>query len=258
MPHYMPERKRRSSQLRTIFPLFPGRLCHCRKPLHRKLKCEPLEDRSLLAATISVGDHILLPDTADQKIDIFVSGGDAVAGVELFFQIADGGPEVGGSHDGPAITAVDILTDTIFDGVSTSQTGSLVTDQVAQYGTTTDSGSTTATGLLATLTVDTTGFTADNAGNPWELRLGSTLAGNSSFPGVTTLVIDGTISIAGNPTIITGHHFLLPDTPDQQIEIYAEGGGDVSGAELFLQVADGGRDAAVERSMARQLRGSTC
>ncbi len=38
------------------------------------------------AATIDVGDHTLLPNTPGQTISIMVSGGDEVAGFNLFAQ----------------------------------------------------------------------------------------------------------------------------------------------------------------------------
>ena len=64
--------------------------------------------------TISIGDHLLEPDRPDQQIAIVVAGGLPVQGVELNLQVADGGPELGGLQDGPAIQDIDILNGTIF------------------------------------------------------------------------------------------------------------------------------------------------
>ena len=161
-------------------------------------RLEPLEERRMLSVTIDAGDHVLLPDTPGQEIEIYVSGADAVSGVEIYVQIADGGPEAGGKIDGPSVTGADLLTDTIFAENNTGQAGMLLVDQIAQFGTTTSSDTVDADGLLATVTIDTTGFMATSAGNPWALMLSPTLAGNSNFPQVTTTVVNGTITIGGN------------------------------------------------------------
>ena len=78
------------------------------------------------AATIDVGNHTLLPNTPGQIVPIMVGGGDAVAGFNLFAQVGDGGPELSEfgflpGVDGPAITAVDLKSDTIFSSVSGPQ-----------------------------------------------------------------------------------------------------------------------------------------
>ena len=46
------------------------------------------------AASIDVGNHLLLPNTAGQKIAIYVTGGDPIVSVDLLVQICDGGPEL--------------------------------------------------------------------------------------------------------------------------------------------------------------------
>ena len=45
-----------------------------------RLRLERLESRRVLAPLIDVGVHTLLPDTPDQELPIYVSGGDPVAG----------------------------------------------------------------------------------------------------------------------------------------------------------------------------------
>ena len=74
------------------------------------------------AATITVGEYLLDPDTSGQPIYITVAGGDLVPGLNLFAQVGDGGPELADhglppGTDGPAITEVDLKTGTIFDGM---------------------------------------------------------------------------------------------------------------------------------------------
>jgi len=156
---------------------------------------------SLAAADplIEVGTHELLPNTPSQTVRLFVSGGDAVQGLNFNLQVADGGPEVpGGSIDGPAITDVDILTATIFDGNNTGaqdvlQDLGLDYPQAAVYTTTTLSGTVAADGLLATVTIDTTGFYYGT----WDLRMEDTFNGPTDFAGIGATVLDGSITIQG-------------------------------------------------------------
>jgi len=157
------------------------------------------------AATIDVGTHILAPNTPGQKLTIFVSGGDEVQGGEFYFQVADGGPEAGGSIDGPDITVADIFGDassgplTIFTLNNTGEAapGSLV-PQFWTSGTTTASGTVSANGTLGVVTVDTTGFFSGS----WELKVKDTLMGDSRFPGVSTTVNNGRITIVPEPSTL--------------------------------------------------------
>ena len=117
------------------------------------------------AATIDVGNHSLLPNTSGQIVSIMVSGGDEVAGFNLFAQVGDGGPELSAygippGIDGPAITAVDLKSGTIFSGVADPQDDQAGIPQVAisSIEFSTPGASTIADGLLASLTIDTTGF----------------------------------------------------------------------------------------------------
>ena len=63
---------------------------------------------------INVGDHALAPNTPGQIVVIPVSGGDAVQGINLLVQVADGGPPLGGTlNSGPKITDISITTGTM-------------------------------------------------------------------------------------------------------------------------------------------------
>lgn len=156
------------------------------------------------AATIHVGDHQLIPNVAGQQIEIFVTGGEAVSGVNLFVQVGDGGPELGDfgvapGTDGPAITAVDLKTDTIFALVPNDQDDLPGLPQVAissiEFG---SPGQTTlAEGKLVTLTLDTRGFQSGS----WELRLTNVLFElpngpfETDFAGVGIDIVNGSINI---------------------------------------------------------------
>ena len=122
---------------------------------------------------INVGDHTLLPNTPGQTIDISVSGGIPVEGLNFNVQVADGFPDgvPPGTVDGPNITGVDVLgtasKPTIFFGNSTVPQQIRFDAQVWSVSTTTSSGFVSTAGLLAILTIDTTGW----FGGVWTLAL---------------------------------------------------------------------------------------
>lgn len=142
---------------------------------------------------VLTGDHVLLPNTPNQVIPILVAGDYAVQGLNLHVQIADGGPEAGGTSDGPAIQAVDLVGNadmpTVFTGNNGGQTAGTVLPQVQAWEIMTVAGTVSAGGLLATLTIDTTGFWKDPAGSSsWPVLLADTTSGSTGF-----------VSFAGNP-----------------------------------------------------------
>ncbi len=155
--------------------------------------------RAPAAIYIDVGDHLLLPNTPGQTVFITVSAdaADAVAGCNFNAQIAGGGIAYGGQA-GPAISAVDMETGTIFAGNNTGQSdlGSLA--QLATLSIVTASGTVPADGLLATLTIDTTGLATPGA--TWPLELGQTLNGPTDFAPAPAVITEGTIQIIPEPT----------------------------------------------------------
>lgn len=126
---------------------------------------------------ITVGNNILLPNRAGQTVQLFVTGGQQVPGLDLFAWVAGGGTANGGTA-GPVISNVNLTSGTIFAGHNGGQVNisALPTQAYSGY-VTTDSGTVAASGLLATLTIDTTGF---NGGAIYPLRL------NTSGPAGTT------------------------------------------------------------------------
>jgi hypothetical protein len=157
-----------------------------------------LLSRFASAAVIVVGDHELLPDTPNQLVPIFVTGGDAVQGLNLYAQIADGGPAAGGTILGPAVTDADVLTGTIFELNNTGVQDPGSVAQLIARTVTTDTGSVPATGLLATLKISTVGFTSGT----WALNLGNTRSGPTDFTIVPITITDGSIKIVPEPVMI--------------------------------------------------------
>ena len=143
---------------------------------------------------IVVGEHELLPDTPNQSIEIMVSGGDNVQGLNFRVQVADGGthPMAGGSIDGPMISNIDLLSGTIFDGNNTGQNDILSLPQVWVQSTTSANDTVPADGLLATVTIDTTGFMEGE----FDLRVGDTLDNATDFAGVAVDITDGLLRIS--------------------------------------------------------------
>lgn len=147
--------------------------------------------------TIDVGTYSLLPNTADQKIELFVTGGTEIEAVNLNVQIADG-------MSGPVLQSVDLRSDTIFDPLNEGQLDILTNPQLFATTVTTpfsDPPTTVAAnGLLATLTVDTTGFSS----GVFDLRLSGTLNGDSDFG----------FDLAGSPlpaNVTNGQLLIVPE-----------------------------------------------
>jgi hypothetical protein len=154
------------------------------------------------AAVIDAGMHMLLPNLSGQQVQIFATGGDPVAGIDLFVQIGDGGATVGGNDTGPTITQLDLTTGTIF---AANHTGVFTDPAPLLWGatTTTTSGTVPAGGLLATLTIDTTGITTGQ----FDLILNPPATGPTAFAdaGVVTNLTNGLLQI-GAALALTGDY----------------------------------------------------
>ena len=150
------------------------------------------------AAAINAGMHTLLPNMPGQQVQIQVTGGEAVSGIDLFVQVGDGGTTVGGDDTGPKITQLDLVTGTIFAANHTD----VFTDPAPLiWGatTTTTSGTVAASGLLATLTIDTTGITTGQ----FDLLLNPPATGPTAFAdtGIVTNLTNGSLQIGTAPTL---------------------------------------------------------
>ncbi len=149
---------------------------------------------------IDVGSHNLAPNTPGQQILIRVTGGEQVQGLDFNVLVADGGSQLGGNIEGPAITKTDIILGTIFQENNTGvQDLGVFFRQFDARSTTTASGTVVADGVLATLTIDTTGFFQGT----FDLILSNTPNGPTDLPrlnnGVAVRITDGTIHVVPEP-----------------------------------------------------------
>jgi len=162
---------------------------------------------AVTAATITVGDHVLIPNLASQPISILVTGGDAVSGLNLSAQIGDGGPELvdfglPAGVDAPSIRSVDLKNGTIFASASDPQVDLGSIPQVANWSIamTEPEANVPASGLLATLWIDTTDFFEGT----WSLLLSDVLPDlpggpfATDFAGVPAVIQNGSITVDPN------------------------------------------------------------
>ncbi len=206
------------------------------------------------AATISAGNHVLLPNQAGQRIEIRVTGGDQVAGVDLFMQVGDGGRSLAQfglppGRPGPAIRSVEMKKDTIFKDVSDLPV-SLSDPRVPQVHVSTlalvgGAKNVVADGRLAEVEVDTTGF----YGGQWSLRLSDVLPFDVfAGPFDTTLIGAATDLVAGKLTIpvtrgdYNGDKTLDPQDIDLLAKAIRTGANDLSLYDLNDDRAVNGGD----------------
>jgi hypothetical protein len=154
----------------------------------------------ILAAT-----YYLYPNLPAQNITVSVSGGQNIQGVDLFAQIADGGPAVGGAIVGPSIVGSINNPGLLFannnTGIINGNPGNMYGNQLVILSTTTEAGTIVGAGPLATLTVDTEGFPSGT----FALNLSGTAAGDSDLGAPRdAAVIDGSIIVPNVPGIIPG------------------------------------------------------
>ncbi len=114
------------------------------------------------AASVTVGNHVLLPDTPNQIVSLYVSGGEQIAGEDFFAQVGDGGTFNGGVNTKPTITYVDMVYGSIFGENNNGPFGDPGNGSLHPLiwvdSTTTISGTVSANGRLAVLVLDTTGL----------------------------------------------------------------------------------------------------
>jgi hypothetical protein len=160
---------------------------------------------------INVGDFILAPNTPNQSFSIFIqnTGGTTynVGGFSFNLQVTSDNTL---NTPAPAITAVDIITGTVFAGLGTQTTVASVPHFWNVNFTVPPSPGTVAlvagmTTKIASFTLDTTGFFTPMT---WDLNVGDTIngqtkyfdsVGNDIFP----TIIDGTIAVVPEPALMS-------------------------------------------------------
>jgi len=168
--------------------------------------------RPAAAVTISVpASTVLERNQAGQTVQVMVSGAEAIAGMTLAVQVADGGPGsvTQGLIDGPDITAIDLLAGSIFGANNEGVDDPGSYPQFALRSVTTHPDSTISlTGqpsLLATLTLSTVGV----GPGTYALLLGGVPAalGSSEFydttgETITPTIVNGTLTIVPEPSTL--------------------------------------------------------
>ncbi len=174
------------------------------------------------AATIDVGNYLLLPNTPGQVIQLPITGTDLAPGLDLAVQIGDGGPELATvdlppGTPGPTIGQIDFASGTIFSVPGATQftpAGNLPQVWFTNVVLGASPSEVTTNGVLANLTIDTTNFSAGS----FALLLKNILPALSPPNGIST---DLTSQVP-NLTINNGSITIIPSIA------YWQGG--VSGA----------------------------
>jgi len=150
---------------------------------------------------IDFGRVELMYGEADQEIQFFVTGGDPVDLLIFYVQVGDGGPELRDAGfnvinepetPGPHITAIDLVTGTIFEHRNIGQRdGEISVPQFRYAEILADTGAGVVLAghlngvdpaLVATVTFDASMWDADSVGMVWELRLKNTVdTGDGGF-----------------------------------------------------------------------------
>ena len=171
------------------------------------LSASPVWAASVFSTPTGLSDGTswkLLPNTVDQQVLVFATGGEAVAGFTFDVSIGDGGKAVGGSDVGPRITNIDLVgTGLVFAGGNQSIPSIPGSDGMYANTTVTAlSGTVAAEGLLAKLTIDTTGFST--LGQSWVLAMDY----NAPTPDTNFALTGGSVLY---PAISNGMLTIVPE-----------------------------------------------
>ena len=167
-----------------------------------------LSSTTFATPTVVVGNNVLAPNFAGQTVRLSVTGGDAVQAIDLNAEIADGGTAAGDmSATGPAFTAANLVTGTIFASNNTGQqdlSSFAQSPQIYSGAVVTSTGTVNASGLLAVLTIDTTGFSTPNTVFPLRLKGFS----NGNFSGDSDFVSNASDGVI-LPSNITNGNLII-------------------------------------------------
>ena len=194
----------------------------------RALRAEALDDRRMLAFTVDIGDHLLLPDTANQRIPIMISSDDPendplIGGMTFRMSIGDG--DEGDST--PKFTAIDYtgsLWETFPRDVGSVNGPIGATDELVEgnviFSRTEDVVA--MDGILATVVISTEGFNFGSfdltfTGSPLtrETELLEPVPGGSPITHAVDHVTNGSIQLGGwqnpvNPLDVDDNGSVFP------------------------------------------------
>lgn len=149
---------------------------------------------------VTVGDHNLV-ENGTTTFDVLVTGGDPVQGLNVFFQLGDGGTIAGGDDNipAPSIVSIDAISGTIFDGNNQGQNDDANnTARLFVSSIVTVNGTAMGTGKLFSVTVDANNATA---GSQFDLLLrNANLGATTDFAGIpATSLGSGMLTISAVP-----------------------------------------------------------
>jgi hypothetical protein len=139
---------------------------------------------AMAVPAVDAGTSYLRPNRADQEIHIYVTGGDAVEGLEFMAELPDA--------NAPTIQDANVLDGTIFAGNNLGLFGGSYIDPRRLYlGVVTETGTVAADGLLASVVLDASGIHEGS----FALSLTNALEGPTNFAGDPADLTDGWIEI---------------------------------------------------------------
>jgi hypothetical protein len=153
--------------------------------------------------SVTVGDIVLEPNTADQVVLIMVSNGSstAVQGLDFAISVGDGwgGPDY--DHSGPMITDVDLIgPGTAFEANNSGPPAGVALGYSWGGSVSTSLGWVTPNGMLAAVKFDTTSVDPTSYGMMWDVKLIDALGNAAVFRDnlgnpVEATFVDGTVRI---------------------------------------------------------------
>lgn len=169
---------------------------------------------------IEVGHHLLLPNTPNQRIDIFVTGtsDDLIQGANVLAQIG-ANPETAagvpvfqyllGEHPafpGPNLSTV-LGPGSIFSSALSSETGYTAYPTALALSARTSNVPVPDGGLLVSLYVDTTGVFVGH----WPLMMANTYYGTTDWGGSIVLPRTNPLVYVPNPIVTNGTITIIPE-----------------------------------------------
>jgi hypothetical protein len=159
--------------------------------------------------TIEVGNWLLQPNTPNQQIQIYASGGDGLYGMDIYVQLGFGN-EISPPGE-PKITNVDLVTGTIFDGHTSIPAPGQVLFDYDQFWLVSIVNDVSELlypdhSLIATITINTVGVNESTyypiilSSANW-MEAGSAYYGESA--GYEFIVTDGSITSVPEPSSLT-------------------------------------------------------